>query len=264
VSTRIMSECWPLEMSPAQKSVLISLADNANDEGVCWPSIASIAKRTCLSERAVRNAVRQLEEMGYLVSHGRSGSSNYYTVTPASGAAPAVNAPRQEMPTTPAPRAGTPASGAGDPGTSCPQNRKRTIKEPSIEPSVETSGKKHSTFTVRQMLEHLPDLSTETATDYLAYRKRKRCDLNASVWKAQAVELVNASRELSKPVDELLSEVMSAGWQGIKSQWLVNRLTANDSQRGFSNGSRLPNAKFIPDNTDTSWAEGLADEIYVR
>src|SRR5690554_1419928 len=74
VSTVIMSQCWPIQgISATQKAVLISLADNANDDGVCWPSIASISERTCLSERAVRSSLRKLEELGLLVSHQRSG-----------------------------------------------------------------------------------------------------------------------------------------------------------------------------------------------
>lgn len=56
MSTIIMSACWPLQgMSPSQKAVLVSLADQANDDGVCWPSVESIGRRTCLSERAVRD-----------------------------------------------------------------------------------------------------------------------------------------------------------------------------------------------------------------
>ncbi|WP_309546463.1 helix-turn-helix domain-containing protein [Pseudomonas aeruginosa] len=63
MSTIIMSACWPLQgLTPAQKAVLISLADNANDEGVCWPSVAKIAERTCLSERAVQQAIKVLNE----------------------------------------------------------------------------------------------------------------------------------------------------------------------------------------------------------
>ncbi|MGV8671119.1 helix-turn-helix domain-containing protein, partial [Pseudomonas aeruginosa] len=38
MSTVLMSQCWPIQgLSCAQKAVLISLADNANDQGVCWP-----------------------------------------------------------------------------------------------------------------------------------------------------------------------------------------------------------------------------------
>lgn len=124
MSTIIMTQCWPLQgMSAAQKAVLISLADNANDEGVCWPAISTIVKRTCLSERAVRNAIRWLEDSKVLTSHQRHGRSTWYTVTPASYApgtscppAPDAAPPRHDVPPTPAPDA------------------PRTVKEPSIEP----------------------------------------------------------------------------------------------------------------------------------
>ena len=123
MSTIIMSACWPLQgMSPAQKSVLISLSDNANDEGVCWPSVGKISMRTCLSERAVRNALRWLEEAGLIRTHMRTGRSTYYTINtsnynPGISCPPASNAPspRQQVPPTPA---------AGAP---------RTVKEPSVE-----------------------------------------------------------------------------------------------------------------------------------
>ena len=47
MSTIIMAACWPLQgMSPAQKAVLISLADQASDDGVCWPGVNTIAART--------------------------------------------------------------------------------------------------------------------------------------------------------------------------------------------------------------------------
>ena len=83
MSTIIMTACWPLQgMSPAQKAVLVSLADNANDDGVCWPSVARIAERTCLSERAVRNALRWLEQVHVLTAHQRAGRSTWYTVSP--------------------------------------------------------------------------------------------------------------------------------------------------------------------------------------
>lgn len=119
MSTVILSACWPLDLSPSQKLVVISLADQANDEGVCWPSMASLTRRTCLSERAVRNALRDLEAGGYLQTHYREGRSSYYTVTPARAA------PRQEMPDTPAPR-------APHPGTTCRTPRQQVPPEPSL------------------------------------------------------------------------------------------------------------------------------------
>ena len=85
MSTIVMAACWPLQgMSPAQKSVLISLADQASDEGVCWPGIGTIAKRTCLSERAVQEAMAWLQAVGLVFREYRLNTSTSYTVTPSS------------------------------------------------------------------------------------------------------------------------------------------------------------------------------------
>lgn len=78
-----MSVCWPLQgMSSAQKAVLISLADQASDDGVCWPGIGTIARRTCLSERAVQEALSWLQKVGLVYREYRLNSSTSYTITP--------------------------------------------------------------------------------------------------------------------------------------------------------------------------------------
>lgn len=138
MSTIIMSACWPLQgMSPAQKAVLISLADQANDQGVCWPAVDSIATRCCLSKRAVQQAIKWLRGAGIVSVEERQGRSTMYSV------APAAYAPPQEMhPSsicTPAANAPTPADAAPPP----PQEMHptpadaapRTVIEPTREPS---------------------------------------------------------------------------------------------------------------------------------
>ncbi|WP_121411618.1 helix-turn-helix domain-containing protein [Pseudomonas aeruginosa] len=127
MSTIIMSACWPLQgLTPAQKAVLISLADNANDEGVCWPSVAKIAERTCLSERAVQQAIKVLNECKALSIEARQGRSTMFTVTPAAFAPPQKVHPRRKC---------TPAANAPTPADAAP----RTVIEPTREPSGEPS-----------------------------------------------------------------------------------------------------------------------------
>lgn len=83
MSTIIMAAVWPLQgMSPSQKAVLISLADQANDDGVCWPAVGTIAARTCLSERAVRDALAWLQASGAVFREYRHNTSTSYTVHP--------------------------------------------------------------------------------------------------------------------------------------------------------------------------------------
>lgn len=134
MSTIIMSQCWPIQgMSAPQKAVLISLADMANDDGVCWPSVAHIATRTCLSERSVQNAIKWLVEAGALTITERVGRSTVYTVTPA-GYAPPQGVRGAGNVETPAPRAPTPAGGAPTPAPRAPitiNNQQGTVKEPS-------------------------------------------------------------------------------------------------------------------------------------
>lgn len=89
MSVHYLSACWKLEgLTSTQKFVLISLADQANDSGVCWPSMSSIAKRTCLSDKAVRQAIKQLEAIGMLRIERKKHDtrdqwvSNRYMLTP--------------------------------------------------------------------------------------------------------------------------------------------------------------------------------------
>ena len=157
MSTIIMSQCWPLQgLSVTQKAVLISLADQANDDGVCWPAIGTISKRCCMSERAVRTAMDHLEAVGLLSRERRFNSSNVYSVTPAkfdaaaggtkskrkgakpapaAGAGGAVDAGGAPDAVGGAPTAGGPARGAGLEVRPVPPNRHITIIEPSDEPS---------------------------------------------------------------------------------------------------------------------------------
>ncbi|RQD17398.1 helix-turn-helix domain-containing protein [Pseudomonas aeruginosa] len=142
MSTIIMSACWPLQgMSPAQKAVLISLADQANDQGVCWPAVDSIAMRCCLSKRAVQQAIKWLRGAGIVSVEERQGRSTMYSVTPAAYAPPQEMHPSSIC--TPAANAPTPADAAPPP----PQDlhptpadaAPRTVIEPTREPSGEPS-----------------------------------------------------------------------------------------------------------------------------
>lgn len=62
-----LSKCWPLQTgSTTKKAVLLVLADHADEDGFCWPRVATICVRTELQDRAVRKAIRELEDDGYI------------------------------------------------------------------------------------------------------------------------------------------------------------------------------------------------------
>lgn len=135
-----MSDCWGLQMQATRKSVLISLADNANDDGLCWPSIATICERTCLSIRAVQDALGWLEESQVVRRIDRAGRSNHFYITPKAytpaPAAPRIRRTPQQVHPTPAASAPQPPQEARiPPAPAAPI----TVIEPSLEPSKEPS-----------------------------------------------------------------------------------------------------------------------------
>ena len=88
MSVFISSAVWKIQsLSSTQKFVFISLADQANDEGICYPTIRSISKRTSLSDRAIRAAIKHLEKNNFLRVEKVPGRASNYVLTPVGDAA---------------------------------------------------------------------------------------------------------------------------------------------------------------------------------
>lgn len=85
-----MRQVWNLPLKPTQKLVLLALADNANDEGVCWPSRENISDKTGLTTKAITDAVNALKESGILSTQKMRGNRNQYQISSNLGLAPVV------------------------------------------------------------------------------------------------------------------------------------------------------------------------------
>ena len=65
------------------KMVLLKLADNANDDGFCFPSLRYLSDACQMTEQGVRNQIKKLESEGLLaVEVGGGRKANRYTVFP--------------------------------------------------------------------------------------------------------------------------------------------------------------------------------------
>ena len=53
------------------KLVLMALADHANSDGECWPSMKRVAKLTGISSRQVSTHIVTLESLGYVTKGNR-------------------------------------------------------------------------------------------------------------------------------------------------------------------------------------------------
>jgi len=67
MSIDIMSKVWKSEgTSGTKRLVLLALADQANDQGVCWPSLATIARKAGCSRTFAKQLVHELRDEGYI------------------------------------------------------------------------------------------------------------------------------------------------------------------------------------------------------
>lgn len=83
MSVRVLSWAWSLEeVMGSEALVLLALADQANDEGFCWPSQEKLAPKARQSVSTLRRSLRSLEKMGLLTTITRSSTrgrrSNLY------------------------------------------------------------------------------------------------------------------------------------------------------------------------------------------
>lgn len=104
---------------PREVMVMIALANHANEDGVCWPSISKIMELSRMSERGVQQIMRRLSVRGYLEiqTRGGKGGKNLYRVIP--NPAPGAGFAADGIKNSPAPGAGEghvvhPAPGAGE------------------------------------------------------------------------------------------------------------------------------------------------------
>lgn len=83
MSIKAMNWAWEQTLPPGSKLILMSLADAADEDGLCWPRIRVLAQKCCTSERTVQRTLKDLEAKGYLRVDRRyrrdgSQSSNAY------------------------------------------------------------------------------------------------------------------------------------------------------------------------------------------
>lgn len=83
--------------NPLRKLVLLKLADNASDQGECWPSYQYIADQCEISKRSVMNHIDELCKSGLLKKVFRKGpkgnATNVYILTiPGAGDSPGGSA----------------------------------------------------------------------------------------------------------------------------------------------------------------------------
>jgi len=166
------------------KLVLIKLGDHADEEGVCWPSVATLAEQCGISERAVQYNLRYLEQHGFITRthrfNGELQTSNLYKLIGVQYLHRGVK----------------PTSPVG-------------VKPTSPKPSVQNHQlKKESAFALPADLKGLESEWLE----WLRYRKNRRLPMTPETYAKQIKFLQRVGVEVGKASIEL---AISCSWQGL-------------------------------------------------
>lgn len=133
---------WIFEHSACKGSerlVLLTLADRANDAGVCWPSVADIGRRAGLSEAQARRVVHRLITNGFVALQTAGGGTRKPNVHRLIGPDAETLAParglegdkaRASAPGTLAPAYTNPSAGARKPLRRCKGNQQEPLENP--------------------------------------------------------------------------------------------------------------------------------------
>ncbi|NUZ10026.1 helix-turn-helix domain-containing protein [Pseudoalteromonas sp. McH1-7] len=218
-----------------KKLVLVKLADNACDQGGCWPSYQTIADQCEMSKRTVMRHIDGLCDAGLVSKEHRKGEkgnkSNYYRLN------------KQEM------LAQLITKSGGDKMSLCKDKPQRgsdkmtppavtddhqgsdTVSPPpsdTVSPRISQSSdplnepKKNKTKKGDLDYSSWPQMPTEqTLKDWLAMRKRMKANVSQTVINRLAKQFEIAVQN-GVSVDDCLGECIVRNWRGFEFTWLAN------------------------------------------
>lgn len=210
-----MTAVWELVLPPSEKLVLLALADWAQDDGRCWPSIAKVAAKSGVSERTVQRMLREAEKAGLLTRKENMGKGCEYTLTPRHSVTPDNMAPvtnETETPDTVSP------------------NTLGTIKKVS---EAKASSPKRVKF---------PAPFGVTEDQWEAFQAQRKKPLNAHSYKLITNKLSAFALE-GYPPGELIDLAIERGWETVfKPYTPKDRSNGQPAQSDLRPRSRLLDA----------------------
>jgi hypothetical protein len=237
-----MGLCWPLQMPPTAKAVLMSLADNANDHGECWPSINTISQRTCFGRTAVIEAIQWLESVGRLKADRANGRHTKYQISlerELFEAEKPVRDADQSAKRTGSPNGPNQSVSRTGPVRQADSNRK--------EPSRTVN--KNTTAAEPDFSAWPSKPSDQVFADWQQLRKRKRADVTATVMREMGKQLHLAAAK-GYSVDDALTECCNRGWQGLKAEWLDDTRAGNHERTNGGGSRRLSAVERVEANVE--------------
>jgi len=80
MSVKIMSQVWELDLPHNAQSIFLALADHADDDGYCYPSVGRLAWKTGYGVRQVQRTLKELRDNKLAVPTGSVAGGRHNTV----------------------------------------------------------------------------------------------------------------------------------------------------------------------------------------
>jgi hypothetical protein len=242
MSFNASAKAWNIDLKGSPKYVLLCLADHADDVTFeAFPSIARIVDRTGLNRKTVMSCLSELEKIGVISTIKKFGSGNTYKLNldwkpvPKTGlvrdTAKVKNQAISSSSTST--NIGTSTKNGPVPILGLDQYQNRDLTSTNIgtlinhESISNQSIKKNSRARVTSIalsLDNLPEqISSHVAQAFIDHRKTIKKPLSQHAFDLSMSEALKAS-SIGLTPDQAINETILAGWQGIKIDWLKNRL----------------------------------------
>lgn len=207
MSMRLMVQAMNCEVgNPARKLVLLKLADNANDDGICFPSYQYIADKCEMSKRSAISHIDDLIKMGFVTKKARKNkdgsSANLYLLHLEQGSEKsALGGENISL--------GSEKSALGGSEKSAP------ITSHSLEPVIES--KKTTQKSEFEMLLEQFGISGQLAKDFITHRKAKKAPITETAMNG----FLREANKVGLSVAESVAISIERNWQGFKATWYL-------------------------------------------
>ncbi|WP_114934449.1 helix-turn-helix domain-containing protein [Haemophilus influenzae] len=221
MSMRLMVQAMNCKVgNPARKLVLLKLADNANDDGICFPSYQYIADKCEMSKRSAISHIDDLIKMGLITKKARKNkdgsSANLYLL-------------HLEQ--------GSEKSALGGENISLGSEKFAPITSHSLEPVNEP--KKTTQKSESEILLERFGITGQLAKDFIAHRKTKR----GAISETQLSRLQKQADKAGISICEVVEICIERNWQGFNASWdwRDEKLRTSQAQKmSFEEKNALP------------------------
>ena len=215
MSMRLMVQAMNCKVgNPARKLVLLKLADNANDDGICFPSYQYIADKCEMTRRSAINHIEYLIKMGLVSKKERKNKdgsiSNLYFLHLEQGSENFALGGSENI----SPRTSHSLEPVNEP--------KKTTQKSESEMLLERFG-----------------ITGQLAKDFIAHRKTKR----GAISETQLSRLQKQADKAGISICEVVEICIERNWQGFNASWdwRDEKLRTSQAQKmSFEEKNALP------------------------